>query len=45
MVVNWGWQSMIQLFLVIAIAATLVTVWFAFEDSKRFIPAVGKASA
>ena len=22
-------------------AATLVTVWFAFEDSKRFMPAVG----
>jgi OPA family sugar phosphate sensor protein UhpC-like MFS transporter len=45
MVVNWGWLSMFQLFLVVAIAATLVTVWFAFEDSKRFIPAVGKAGA
>jgi len=45
MVVNWGWQSMIQLFLVIAVAATLVTVWFAFEDAKSFIPAVHKANA
>lgn len=35
MVVNWGWQSMIQLFLVIAVAATLITVWFAFEDYRR----------
>jgi OPA family sugar phosphate sensor protein UhpC-like MFS transporter len=42
MVVNWGWQSMIQLFLVIAVVATLATVWFAFEDSRRFVPAVGK---
>ena len=39
MVVNWGWQSMIQLFLVIAVVATLVTIWFAFEDYRRFAPA------
>ena len=38
MVVNWGWQSMIQLFLVVAVIATLATVWFAFEDSKGLTP-------
>ena len=37
-VVNWGWQSMIQLFLVIAVLATLITMWFAYEDYKRFVP-------
>ncbi len=42
MVMTWGWQSMIQLFLVIAVAATLITIWFAFEDYRRFIPTVGK---
>jgi sugar phosphate permease len=42
MVVNWGWQSMIQLFLVVAVVATLVTVWFAIEDSRRFAPPGGK---
>jgi len=42
MVVNWGWQSMIQLFLVIAVVATLVTIWFAFEDYRRFAPTEGK---
>ena len=44
MVVNWGWQSMIQLFLVIAVAATLITIWFAFEDYRRFVPSVGRVS-
>ena len=38
MVVNWGWQSMIQLFFVIAVLATLITMWFAYEDYKRFVP-------
>jgi OPA family sugar phosphate sensor protein UhpC-like MFS transporter len=38
MVVNWGWQSMIQLFFVVAVLATLITMWFAYEDYKRFIP-------
>jgi sugar phosphate permease len=42
MVVTWGWQSMIQLFLVISIIATLITVWFAFEDYRRFVPTGGK---
>ena len=42
MVVNWGWQSMIQLFLVIAVLATLLTIWFAFEDYRRFVPTVGE---
>jgi len=36
MVVTWGWQSVIQLFLVIAVVATLITIWFAFEDYRRF---------
>jgi len=36
MVVTWGWQSVIELFLVIATVATLITAWFAFEDYKRF---------
>jgi OPA family sugar phosphate sensor protein UhpC-like MFS transporter len=44
MVMNWGWQSMIQLFLVVAVVATLVTVWFAFEDARRFAPTGGKVS-
>ncbi len=44
MVVNWGWQSMIQLFLVIAVAATLITTWFAFEDYRRFVPTARKVS-
>jgi OPA family glycerol-3-phosphate transporter-like MFS transporter len=39
MVVNWGWQSMIQLFLVIAVIATLITMWFAYEDYRRFAAA------
>jgi len=38
MVKTWGWQSMIQLFLVIAVVATLITIWFAFEDYRRFKP-------
>ncbi len=42
MVMNWGWQSMIQLFLVIAVLATLITIWFAFEDYRRFVPTVGE---
>ncbi|MCH7839244.1 MAG: MFS transporter [Planctomycetes bacterium] len=42
MVVSWGWQSMIQLFLVIAVLATLITIWFAFEDYRRFVPTVGE---
>ncbi len=42
MVVNWGWQSMIQLFLVIAVLATLITIWFAFEDYRRFVPTAGE---
>lgn len=42
MVVNWGWQSMIQLFLVIAVLATLITMWFAFEDYRRFVPTAGE---
>jgi sugar phosphate permease len=42
MVKTWGWQSMIQLFLVIALIATLITIWFAFEDYKRFKPTVGR---
>jgi OPA family glycerol-3-phosphate transporter-like MFS transporter len=37
MVVNWGWQSMIQLFLVIAVIAALITMWFAYEDYRRFV--------
>ena len=41
MVKTWGWQSMIQLFLVIAVVATLITIWFAFEDYKRFVPTGG----
>ena len=44
MVVSWGWQSMIQMFLVIAVVATLVTIWFAFEDYRRFVPTVGKVT-
>jgi MFS family permease len=36
MVVTWGWQSVIGLFLVIAVVATLITIWFAFEDYRRF---------
>jgi len=36
MVKTWGWQSMIQLFLVIAVVATVITIWFAFEDYRRF---------
>jgi len=40
MVVNWGWQSMIQLFLVVAVVATLVTIRFAVEDSKGLTPTV-----
>jgi OPA family sugar phosphate sensor protein UhpC-like MFS transporter len=43
MVMNWGWQSMIQLFLVIAVLATLITIWFAFEDYRRFVPTVGES--
>ena len=35
MVKTWGWQSMIQLFLVIAVIATLITIWFAFEDYRH----------
>jgi sugar phosphate permease len=42
MVKTWGWQSMIQLFLVIAVVATLVTVWFALEDYRRFKPPTRK---
>ena len=34
MVVSWGWQSMIELFLVVAVVATLSTMWFAFEDLR-----------
>jgi len=41
MVMNWGWQSMILSFLVIAGLATLITSWFAFEDYRRPIPTVG----
>jgi MFS family permease len=41
MVVNWGWQSMILLFFVIAVLATLITIWFTFEDYRRTIPTVG----
>jgi MFS family permease len=37
MVVNWGWQSMILLFLVIAVLATLITMWFAYEDHRRVV--------
>jgi len=44
MVKTWGWQSMIQLFLVIAVVATLITIWFAFEDYRRFKPTSGKVS-
>jgi MFS family permease len=40
MVMNSGWQSMIQSFLVIAALATLITILFAFEDYRRFIPTV-----
>ncbi len=36
MVKTWGWQSVIELFLVIAVVGTLITVWFAFEDYRRF---------
>jgi OPA family glycerol-3-phosphate transporter-like MFS transporter len=42
MVMNWGWQSMIQLFLVIAVLATLITMWFALEDYRRFVPTIGE---
>jgi len=35
-VVTWGGQSVIELFLVIAVVATLITIWFAFEDYRRF---------
>ena len=42
MVMNWGWQSMILSFLVIAALATLITSWFAFEDFRRPIPTVGE---
>ena len=31
-----GWQSMLVLLFTVAIAATLITIWFAFEDYKRF---------
>ena len=41
MVVNWGWQSMIQLFFVIAVLATLITMWFAFEDYRRSMAGTG----
>jgi len=44
MVKTWGWQSLIQLFLAIAVVATLITIWFAFEDYRRFKPPVGKTS-
>jgi len=44
MVVNWGWQSMIQFFLVVSVIATLVTIWFALEDSRQFSPTDGKVS-
>jgi MFS family permease len=42
MVKAWGWQSMIQLLLVTAVVATLITIWFAFEDYRRFIPSSSK---
>lgn len=44
MVKTWGWQSMIQLFLVIAVVAILITIWFAFEDYRRFKPTAGDGS-
>jgi OPA family glycerol-3-phosphate transporter-like MFS transporter len=44
MVKTWGWQSMIQLFLVIAVFATLITIWFAFEDYRRFKTPVRKVT-
>ena len=42
MVKEWGWQSVIQLLLVVAVVATLTTIWFAFEDYRRFEPSVGE---
>jgi len=42
MVMNWGWQSMILSFFVIAALATLITSWFAFEDYRRPIPTAGE---
>ncbi len=36
MVVAWGWQSVIELFFVVAVVATLITIWFASEDYRRF---------
>jgi sugar phosphate permease len=41
MVVSWGWQSMIQLFFVIALLATLITIWFTLEDHRRSVPTAG----
>jgi sugar phosphate permease len=40
MIMNWGWQSMIQSYLLIALLATLITAWFAFEDHRRPIPTI-----
>jgi sugar phosphate permease len=34
MVKTWGWQSMVELFLVVAAVGTLITIWFAFEDYR-----------
>ncbi len=42
MVKEWGWQSVIQLLLVVAVVATLTTIWFAFEDYRRFEPSAGE---
>ncbi len=42
MVRAWGWQSMIQLLLAVAVVATLITIWFAFEDYRRFVLPVGE---
>jgi OPA family glycerol-3-phosphate transporter-like MFS transporter len=36
MVKTWGWQAQIEFLLVVAVVATLVTSWFAFEDYRRF---------
>ncbi len=38
MVRAWGWQSMIQLLFVVAVMATVITIWFAYEDHRRYTP-------
>jgi OPA family glycerol-3-phosphate transporter-like MFS transporter len=34
MVKTWGWQAQIEFLFVVAVLATLVTSWFAFEDYR-----------